>query len=72
MKPRDLIHAVILIVALSAFSVTSCVLSDQSEAKHFGKITKVKAEQIALTKVPGGTIRSAELETVRGQHFWSV
>jgi uncharacterized membrane protein YkoI len=72
MKPRDLIHPVILIVALSAMSVTSCVSSDQSEAKHVGKITKAKAERIALVKVPGGTIRSAELETVRGQRFWSV
>ena len=28
--------------------------------------------RIALTKVPGGHIRSAELETARGQRFWSV
>ena len=28
--------------------------------------------RIALTKVPGGSVRSAELETARGQHFWSV
>jgi uncharacterized membrane protein YkoI len=28
--------------------------------------------RIALTKVPGGSIRSAELDTARGQRFWSV
>ena len=36
------------------------------------KITKTKAERIALAKMPGGRIRSAELETARGRHFWSV
>jgi uncharacterized membrane protein YkoI len=35
-------------------------------------ITKARAERIALTKVPGGSIRSAELETTGGQRFWSV
>ena len=33
---------------------------------------KLGAERIALAKVPGGSIRSAELETARGQRFWSV
>jgi uncharacterized membrane protein YkoI len=37
-----------------------------------GEITKSRAELIALSKVHGGTIRSAELETSRGQRFWSV
>ena len=62
----------ILIVALSAFGISSGVANDKNEAKHVGKITKTKAERIALTKVPGGSIRSAELETARGQRFWSV
>jgi hypothetical protein len=46
--------------------------SDKNEAKHSSKITKARAERIALTKAPGGSIRSAELETARGQLFWSV
>jgi hypothetical protein len=44
----------------------------QNQAKHSSKITKARAEQIALTKVPRGSIRSAELETVQGHRFWSV
>ena len=33
---------------------------------------QARVERIALTKVPGGSIRSAELETAPGQGFWSV
>ena len=72
MKPKDFLRSVILIVALSAFGISSGVASDKNEAKHSSKITKARAERIALTKVPGGSIRSAELETARGQRFWSV
>ena len=72
MKPKNLLRAAILILAWSAFSISPAIASDQNEAKHSGKITKARAEQIALTKVPGGRIRSAELETARGQRFWSV
>ena len=72
MKPKDFLRAVILIVALSAFGISSGAANDKNEAKHMGKITKTKAERMALTKVPGGSIRSAELETARGQRFWSV
>jgi hypothetical protein len=61
-----------LIAVLSAFGISSGVASDKNEAKHSSKITKARAERIALTKVPGGSIRSAELETARGQRFWSV
>ena len=69
-KRKDLLRSVILIVALSAFGISSGVASDKM--KHSSKITKAKTERIALTKVPGGSIRSAELETARGQRFWAV
>ena len=72
MKPKDFLRSVILIVALSAFGISLGAASDKDEGKHSGKITKATAERIALTKVPGGSIRSAELETARGQRFWSV
>jgi hypothetical protein len=72
MKPNDFLRSVILIVALSAFGISSGVASDKIEAKHSSKITKARAERIALTKVPGGSIRNAELETARGQRFWAV
>jgi uncharacterized membrane protein YkoI len=71
MKPRDFLRFAILVVALAAFGISSGAASD-NVAKHPTKITKARAERIALTKMPGGIIRSAELETARGQHFWSV
>ena len=69
MKPKDFLRSVILIIALFAFGISSGVTSDKNEAKHPNKITKARAERIALTKVPGGSIRSAELETARGRRF---
>jgi hypothetical protein len=72
MKPKDFLCSVIFIFAFSAFSILSGIASDKIEAKHSGKITKARAERIALTKVPGGSIRSAELETAQGQRFWAV
>lgn len=57
---------------LWALAAASGLASDNNAAKNPGKITKAKAERIALAKMPGGRIRSAELETVRGRHFWSV
>jgi uncharacterized membrane protein YkoI len=63
---------VILIVTLSAFSISSCATSNKNEANRSGKITEVTPEQIALTRVPGGSVRTAELKTVRGQRFWAV
>ena len=72
MKHKDFFRSVIFIVALSAFGISSGVASDKKEAKPSNKITKGRAEQIALTKVPRGSIRSAELGTARGHRFWSV
>ena len=35
-------------------------------------ITQAQAERIALGKVAGGQIRSAQLQAANGQRFWSV
>jgi uncharacterized membrane protein YkoI len=35
-------------------------------------ITQAQAERIALGKVAGGRIRSAQLQAAKGQRFWSV
>jgi hypothetical protein len=70
MQPTHFIRSVILIVAVSAFCVSLGVASDK--AKLSVQITKARAERIALSKVRGGSIRGAELETTRGQRFWSV
>jgi uncharacterized membrane protein YkoI len=72
MNLKDFLRSATLIVALAAFNISSGVASDKAGAKHSSKITKARAEQIALAKMPSGRIHSAELETVRGQRFWSV
>ena len=46
--------------------------SEQSYAKHDGNIKKRDAEQIALSKIRGGTVRGAELQVANGSHFWAV
>jgi uncharacterized membrane protein YkoI len=60
------------IIALFAVGISSTGASEKSGASHSGKITKATAERIALTKMPGGRVRSAELESAKGHHFWSV
>ena len=72
MNLKDFVRSAILIVALSAFGISSGLAGNIDDAKHSGKITKAQAERIALAKMPGGRIHSAELETVRGRRFWSV
>jgi hypothetical protein len=60
-KAKDFAGPLILIAALSVVSISSGGASDET-----------RAERIALTKVHGGTIRSAELESANGHRFWSV
>jgi uncharacterized membrane protein YkoI len=35
------------------------------------KISKEQAQQIALTKAPGGTVKEGELEKEKGKLIWS-
>jgi Peptidase propeptide and YPEB domain len=72
MNRKEFLRPAIFIALLFAFTISSGLASDNNEANHPGKITKSKAERIALAKMPGGRIRSAELETAHGRHFWSV
>jgi uncharacterized membrane protein YkoI len=72
MNRKEFLQPAILIVMLFALAISSGLASDNSEPNHPVKISKTKAERIALAKMPGGRIRSAELETARGRHFWSV
>src|SRR5215468_9948624 len=61
-----------LAVALAIVSATPLFAIEQIQAKHAGNIKKRQAEQIALSKIRGGTIRSAELQVANGSHFWAV
>src|SRR5215472_18377807 len=61
-----------LAVALAIASAAPIFATEQGQAKHAGNIKKTQAEQIALSKIRGGTIRSAELQVANGSHFWAV
>jgi hypothetical protein len=61
-----------LAVALAIASAAPIFATEQGQAKHAGNIKKSQAEQIALNKIRGGTIRSAELQVANGSHFWAV
>jgi hypothetical protein len=61
-----------LAVALAIASAAPIFATEQSQAKYAGNIKKRQAEQIALSKIRGGTIRSTELQVANGSHFWAV
>ena len=61
-----------LAVALAIASAAPLIASEQRQAKRAGNIKKSQAEQIALSKIRGGAIRSAELEVANDEHFWAV
>jgi hypothetical protein len=58
----------ILITLLATANLTPALANDNNSAKHH--VTKRQAERVALSKIRGGTIRTAELVT--GSGFWSV
>ena len=41
-----------------------------ASAKH-AKVSRADAERVALVKVPGGTVKEAELEKEHGRLIWS-
>ncbi len=55
----------LLSISLLAFGLTAC----QSERE--AKISKAEATQIAMSKVPNGTIKESELEREKGRLIWS-
>jgi uncharacterized membrane protein YkoI len=54
-----------LVAAVSAKDLSQAQLTKQA------KITKAHAEQIALAKVPHGSVKSAEIENEKGRLVWS-
>jgi len=72
MNSKDPCRLICLAAALVITSVGPIFASNQGHAKHTGNITKKQAELIALDKVRGGTLRSAELQVANGTHFWAV
>ena len=60
-----------LVIAFAVMISMPALATEKVRVKH-GQITKKQAEQIALTKIKGGKIRTAELQTANGAKFWSV
>jgi uncharacterized membrane protein YkoI len=57
----------VLAAAVGVIGLTGCASDKQGQAT----ITKEQATQIARAKVPGGTIKEAELEKEKGKLIWS-
>jgi uncharacterized membrane protein YkoI len=80
MKINHIICSVVTI-GLLAGGLTAC-MTEKEEGKEGAKateaqleaqarITKAEAEKTALDKVPGGTIKEAEIEKEKGKLIWS-
>jgi hypothetical protein len=63
-----------LMACFLALAAALCTLPGQAapQAHRHRTITRVQAERIALDKVPGGRVRSAQRQAAKGQPFWSV
>lgn len=63
------------IAALAALALAAPLASAADAAQHaaklHAKVTEADARATALAQVPGGTIRSAELENELGKLVWS-
>ena len=72
MKPITVVCS-ILAAGLLAGLLPACVSEKQEQAKleAQAKISKADAEQVALAKVPGGTLKEGELEKENGKLLWS-
>jgi hypothetical protein len=69
-RPNHFHCLTILIVLLATANLAPAFASDNKPAKHH--VTKRQAERVALSKIHGGKIRTAELVTANGSSFWSV
>lgn len=58
--------------SLTVFAEASKHEMTQAQLRAQAKITEAKAREIALTRVPKGTVKSIELENEKGLLIWSV
>ena len=60
-------------LAAAAIIVAGCETEkqEQSELQSQAKISKEQAQQTALAKAPGGTVKEGELEKEKGKLIWS-
>jgi hypothetical protein len=72
MKTKSILTAT-LALALLVVGIVGCANEAQEQAKlaKQAKVSQAAAEQAALGKVPGGTVKEAELEKEDGKLVWS-
>jgi len=72
MKTKNILAST-LALALLAVGIVGCATEAQEQARLAAqaKVSRAAAEQTALGKVPGGTVKEAELEKEDGKLVWS-
>jgi uncharacterized membrane protein YkoI len=72
MKP-NMKHIASLVSAVAVMMLgTGCATEkSQAELQAKAKIPQAQAQQIALGKAPGGTVKTCELEKEKGRLVWS-
>jgi hypothetical protein len=72
MKTKSILTSTLALVLL-VVGIVGCATEAQEQAKlaEQAKISRAAAEQTALSKVPGGTVKEAELEKEDGKLVWS-
>ena len=70
---NKLIITGLLAAAIVVIGAAGCASekSEQAELQAQAKISKEQAQQTALAKAPGGTVKEAELEKEKGKLIWS-
>jgi hypothetical protein len=73
MKAEHYITSLIAVALLGGLSTFTLCAAEETQAalKAQAKITQAEAERTALTNVPGGKIKAAELEKEHGKLIWS-
>lgn len=73
MKAEHYITSLIAVTLLGGLNTFTLRAAEETQAvlKAQAKITQAQAERTALTKVPGGKVKAAELEKEHGKLIWS-
>jgi hypothetical protein len=65
------ISGALLLAAILGFSGGCATEKSSAELQSMAKISRAQARQSALTKAPGGSLKSGELEEEKGKLIWS-
>ena len=73
MKTDYVIRSLLTLSLLAGCAASTVWAEEQSQAalKAEATVPEVEARKTALSAIPGGTIKSAELEKERGKLIWS-